>query len=181
MTERPSNRPGKSEPWPTMHRKLTMQLEPSDRIFFRSVNARGIPAGVGAGNAGKACTVIIGHNEIEDLEKVRTFRDLEEFRGSSVVLDPEDIVFSSQIDRAGAPFSVGASNKGKDVTIILYSEPQEEAEKSTGNEDKLPKLKAEFMKTHEQLNRLAEQINALEKIDNASKMAKYGGPYEDEA
>jgi hypothetical protein len=162
MTERPSNRPGKAEPWPKQYRKITMYLKPSDRIFFRSTNARGIPAGVGAGNAGKACIVIIGHKEIEDVEKVRTFRDLEELRGSSVVLDPEDIVFSSQIDRAGAPFSMGASNKGKDVTIILYSEPQEEAEKGTGNEDKLKKLQAEFFKTHEQLNRLAEQINELE-------------------
>ncbi len=53
MTERPSNRPGKAEAWPTMHRKLTMQLTPSDRIFFRSVNARGYPEGVGAGNLGE--------------------------------------------------------------------------------------------------------------------------------
>lgn len=120
MTERPSNRPGKAEPWPTMHRKLTMQLNPSDRIFFRSVNARGIPAGVGAGNAGKACTVIIGHKEISDIEKVRSFRDLEEFSGSSVVMDPEDMVFSCQVDSVGAPYSVGLPNKGKDVTIIVY-------------------------------------------------------------
>lgn len=163
MTERPSNRPGKAEPWPKQHRKLTLQLNPSDRIFFRSVNARGIPAGVGAGNAGKACTVIIGHKEISDIEKVRSFRDLEEFSGSSVVLDPEDMVFSSVIDSIGAPYSVGKENKGKDVTIILYSGPQEEAEKDTGNESELKKFQAEFMKTHEKLNRLAEQINALEK------------------
>lgn len=45
-------------------------------------------------------------------------------------------------------------------------------------EDKLNKLQAEFMKTHEQLNRLAEQINTLEE---ALKMSKYGGPYEEEA
>ncbi|BBL63614.1 hypothetical protein [Methanosarcina mazei] len=122
MTERPSNRPGKAEAWPTMHRKLTMQLTPSDRIFFRSVNARGYPEGVGAGNLGKPCMVIIGHKEIEDLEKVRTFRDLEEFKGSSVVLDPEDLVFSCMIGSAGAPYSVGTPNKGKDVTIIVYGE-----------------------------------------------------------
>ena len=122
MTERPSNRPGKAEPWPTMHRKLTLQLQPSDRIFFRSVNARGIPAGVGAGNAGKACTVIVGHKEIDDLEKVRSFRDLEEFKGSSVVLDPEGMVFSCQVDNIGAPYSVGKENAGKDVTIIVYGE-----------------------------------------------------------
>lgn len=127
MTERPSNRPGKSEPWPTMHRKLTMQLEPSDRIFFRSTNARGIPAGVGAGNAGKACIVIIGHKEIEDLEKVRTFRDLEEFRGSSVDILPDDMVFSCLVDSVGAPYSVGIPNMGKDVTIIVFGEEKAQA------------------------------------------------------
>ena len=120
MTERPSNRPGKAEPWPQIHRKITVQLQPSDRIFFRSVNARGIPAGVGAGNAGKACTVIIGHKEISDIEKVRSFRDLEEFAGSSVVLDPEDVVFSCNVDNIGAPYSVGKENKGNDVTIIVF-------------------------------------------------------------
>jgi len=162
MTERPSNRPGKAEPWPKQHRKLTMQLNPSDRIFFRSINARGIPGGTGAGNAGKSCIVIIGHKEISDLENVRTFRDLEEFKGSSVDILPDDMVFSCLVDSVGAPYSVGLPNKGKDVTIILYSEPQEEAEKGTGNEDKLKKLQAEFFKTHEKLNRLAEQINELE-------------------
>jgi len=162
MTERPSNRPGKSEPWPTQHRKLTIQLKPSDRVFFRSTNARGIPAGVGAGNAGKDCIIIMGHKEIEDLEKVRSFRDLEEFSGSSVDILPEDMVFSSVVDYVGAPYSVSAPNKGKDVTIIVYSVPQEEAENGAGNEDKLKKLQAEFMKTHEQLNMLAEQINELE-------------------
>ena len=163
MTERPSNRPGKSEPWPKQYRKLTMQLKPTDRVFFRSTNARGIPAGVGAGNAGNDCLIIIGHKEIVDLEKVRSFRDLEEFSGSSVDILPGDMVFSSVVDSVGAPYSVGAPNKGKDVTIILFSEPQEEADKSTGNETELKKLHAEFMKMHEQLNRLAEQINALEK------------------
>jgi len=118
------NRPGKAEPWPKQYRKLTMHLQPSDRIFFRSVNARGIPAGVGAGNAGKVCTVIIGHKEISDIEKVRIFRDLEEFAGSSMVLDPEDIVFSSVVDAAGAPYSVGKENKGKDVTIIVFGEEE---------------------------------------------------------
>jgi hypothetical protein len=163
VTERPSNRPGKAEPWPTTHRKLTMQLQPSDRIFFRSVNALGIPAGVGAGNAGKACTVIIGHKEISDMEKARSFRDLEEFKGSSVDILPEDMVFSCQVDNIGAPYSVGKENAGKDVTIILYSEPQEEAEKGTDKAEKIKKLSAEFVKTHEKLSTLAEQINALEK------------------
>ncbi|MFV8416390.1 hypothetical protein [Methanosarcina mazei] len=68
--------------------------------------------------------VIMGHKEIEDLEKVQTFRDIEEFAGSSVVLDPDDVIFSSMIDSAGAPFSVGTPNKGKDVTIIVYGEEE---------------------------------------------------------
>lgn len=100
MSERPSNRPEKAELWPKQYRKLTMQMEPKDKIFFRSVNARGSPAGVGAGNAGRPCTVIIGHKEIEGLQKVQSFRDLEEFSGSSV----------------------GAPNTGKDVTIIVHGE-----------------------------------------------------------
>lgn len=120
MSERPANRPGKAEPWPKQYRKLTMQLQPSDKIFFRSVNARGIPAGVGAGNAGKACIVILGHKQIEGLEKVRSFRDLEEFSGSSVDILPDDQVFSCQVDSVGSPYSVGGTNKGKDVTIIVY-------------------------------------------------------------
>jgi hypothetical protein len=126
MTERPSNRPGKAEPWPKQYRKLTMQLTPLDEIFFRSVNARGIPAGVGAVNAGQACTVIIGHKEIEGLEKVRTFRDLEEFTGSSVEICPDDLVFSCLVDSVGAPYSVGKENKGKDVTIIVHVEESDE-------------------------------------------------------
>lgn len=106
-----------------------MQLQPSDSIFFRSTNARGIPAGVGAPNQGKSCLVIIGHKEIVDLDKVRSFRDLEEFTGSSVEILPGDLVFSSYVDSVGAPFSVGLPNKGKDVTIILFSELQEDEEK----------------------------------------------------
>ncbi|MPN14721.1 hypothetical protein SDC9_162048 [bioreactor metagenome] len=68
--------------------------------------------------------MIIGHKEIEDLEKVRSFRDLEEFAGSSVVLDPEDMIFSCQVDNIGAPYSVGLPNKGKDVTIIVYGDEE---------------------------------------------------------
>jgi hypothetical protein len=126
MSERPSNRPGKVEPWPKQYRKLTMHLDHSDKIFFRSVNARGIPAGVGAGNAGRSCTVIMGHKEIECLQKVRSFRDLEEFAGDSVDILPEDLVFSCQVDSVGAPYSVGIPNKGKDVTIIVHGEEEKE-------------------------------------------------------
>lgn len=126
MSERPANRPGKAEPWPKQYRKLTMQLQPSDKIFFRSVNARGIPAGVGAGNAEKACIVILGHKQIEGLEKVRSFRDLEEFSGSSVDILPDDQVFSCQVDYVGAPYSVGIPHKGKDITIIVHGEEEKE-------------------------------------------------------
>ena len=45
-----------------------------------------------------------------------------------------------------------------DYIIKDLVELEDEAEP----EDKLKKLQAEFMKTHEQLNRLAEQINELE-------------------
>jgi len=37
-----------------------MQLDSSDRVFFRSLNVRGIHAGVGVGNFGEAFTVILG-------------------------------------------------------------------------------------------------------------------------
>jgi hypothetical protein len=80
---------------------------------------------VGAGNAGKACIVILGHKEIEDMENVRSFRDLEEFKGSSVDILPEDMAFSCMIDSIGAPYSVGGSNKGKNVTIIVYGDETE--------------------------------------------------------
>jgi len=126
MSERPANRPSKAEPWPKEYRKLTMCLDPLYKIFFRSVNTRGIPAGVRAGNAGRPCTVIIGHKKIESLPKVRSFRDLEEFSGSSVEISPNDLVFSCQVDSVGAPYSVGLSNKGKDVTIVVHGEEAKE-------------------------------------------------------
>lgn len=119
MSSRPSNRPSITEPWPR-HQRLTMHLEPSDRIFFRSVNKRGIPEGVGAGNAGKHCTVILGHKEIEGIQKVKEFRDLEEYTGLSVEIFPEDELFSCLINSIGAPSSVGIGNTGKDVTIIVH-------------------------------------------------------------
>ena len=45
------------------------------------------------------------------------------------------------------------------------AELADEAEKGTEPEDKLKKLQAEFFKTHERLNRLAEHINELERAD----------------
>ena len=93
-----------------------------NHIFFKAVNVRGVPAGVGAGNAGEPCTVIIGHKEIEGLQNVQSFRDLEEFAGSSVEICPEDLVFSCLVDSVVAPYSVGFRIRGKDVTIIVYGE-----------------------------------------------------------
>jgi hypothetical protein len=78
-----------------------MYLEPSDKIFFRSVNSRGIPAGVGTGNAGRPCTVITEHKEIEGFQAVRSFRDLEEFSGSSAEILPENSRFSCLVDSVG--------------------------------------------------------------------------------
>jgi hypothetical protein len=86
------------------------------------MNARGIPAGVGAANAGRAYTVIIGLKETEGIQQVRSLRDLEEFSGSSVEIFPEDQIFSCSVDSSGVPYSVGIPNKGKDVTIIVHCE-----------------------------------------------------------
>jgi hypothetical protein len=118
MSSRPSSRPSITEPWPR-YRRLTMHLS-SDRIFFRSVNSRGIPEGVGAGNAGKHCTVILGHKKIKGIQKVKEFRDLQVYTGLSIELFPEDEVFSCIINSIGAPSSVGIRNAGKDITIIVH-------------------------------------------------------------
>jgi hypothetical protein len=47
--------------------------------------------------------------------------------------------------------------------VELEEELQEEAEKSTDKAEKIKKLTAQFLKTHEQLNKLAEQINDFER------------------
>lgn len=123
MSERPSNRPSKSEPWPKQHGRLTIHLKPSDRIFFRPVNEKCFPAGVGTGNAGKWCTVIIGHKEIEGIQKVKEFRDLEEYHGATVEIFLEDEVYTCLINSKGVLSSVGTGNAGKDVTIIVHEVP----------------------------------------------------------
>lgn len=61
---------------------------------------------MGAGNAGRSCMVIIGHKEVKDLQRVRSFRDLEEFSGFFVEILLYDLVFSTMIDSMGAPYSV---------------------------------------------------------------------------
>lgn len=92
MSSRPSNRPTITETWPKHRGSLTMSLNPSDKIYFRLVNERCNPEIVGAGNAGKYCTTIIGHKEIEGIQKIKEFRGLEEYQGLSVEIFPQDEV-----------------------------------------------------------------------------------------
>jgi hypothetical protein len=47
--------------------------------------------------------------------------------------------------------------------LVEVEEEEEETENSTDKADKIKKLTAEFVKKHEELNRLAELINELEK------------------
>jgi hypothetical protein len=63
---------------------------------------------------------MIGHKEIEGIQKAREFKSVEEYTGSSVNINPDDQVFSCRVDQLGVPSSVGIPNKGKDVTIILH-------------------------------------------------------------
>ena len=63
-------------------------------IHFLNMSLGVFLQGWGTGNAGRPCTVIIGHKEIEGIQKSRCFRDLEEFSGSSVEILPEDMAFS---------------------------------------------------------------------------------------
>ncbi|MGB9133379.1 MAG: hypothetical protein ACP5N0_12800 [Methanosarcina sp.] len=120
MPIRPSNRPSKSESWSKQHGRLTLHLKPSDRILFRSVNEKCFPAGVGTGKAGKYCTVTIGHKKIEGIQKIKEFRDLEEYQGLILEILPEDEVYTCLINSKGVPSSVGAGKAGKDVTIIIH-------------------------------------------------------------
>ena len=46
---------------------------------------------------------------------------------------------------------------------VELNDLEEGAEKGTDKGEKIKQLTAEFVKTHEQLNKLAEQINELEK------------------
>lgn len=64
-------------------------------------------------------------------------------------------------------------NVSCDYIIKDFVELEEETEKDTEPEDKLKKLQAEFFKTHDQLNTLAEQINALEKADKGKDLLAY--------
>jgi hypothetical protein len=47
--------------------------------------------------------------------------------------------------------------------LVEVKEEEEETENDTDKAEKVKKLTVEFVKKHEELNRLAEQINELEK------------------
>jgi hypothetical protein len=49
---------------------------------------------MGSGNAGKYCIVILEPREIECTQRVKEFRDLEEYQGLSVEISPEGEVIS---------------------------------------------------------------------------------------
>ena len=53
-------------------------------------------------------------------------------------------------------------NPACDYIVKDFVELEEEAEQVTDKADKIKKLTAEFVKTHERLNELAEQIKELE-------------------
>ena len=73
------------------------------------------------------------------------------------------MIFTSVADSKGRLSSIGLDNIGKDITVILRLSEQEEADKGIEKENQLKKLKDEMAKKQEQINRLAERINELEK------------------
>ena len=73
------------------------------------------------------------------------------------------MIFTSVAASKGRLSSIGLDNIGKDITVILRLSEQEEADKGIEKENKLKKLKDEIAKKQEQINRLAERINELEK------------------
>jgi hypothetical protein len=109
----------KFESWPTNHGKLKIYLDPSDRIIYWRVNYNGNPESVGTENAGKECIIITGIKEIEGKQKIREFRGREEVSGISVEISALDVAYSCEIDSRGYPISMGLSNIGKDVTVIV--------------------------------------------------------------
>lgn len=148
MTLRLSNKPSQSILWPSNHGRLILFLESVDEVLHRVVMARGIPTNVGIANSGKQCIVILGHKEVQNHQ---------------IYLLPADVIFSSVADSKGRLSSIGLDNLGKDVTVILRLSKQEEADKGIEKENQLKKLKDEIAKKQEQINRLAERINELEK------------------
>ena len=63
----------------------------------------------------------------------------------------------------GIGWSCPSANCDHMIKDFVELEDIEEAEKGTDKGEKIKQLTAEFVKTHEQLNKLAEQINGLEK------------------
>jgi hypothetical protein len=109
----------KSIQWAANHGRLKMYLEPSDRVYYRKINYNGNPESLGTGNEGKTCIAIIGIKEIEGEQKICEFRGREEFAGLSVEISVDDSLFSCEIDSRGYPASIGLSNVGKNVTVIV--------------------------------------------------------------
>lgn len=163
MSGRPSNRPSKTQEWPLNHGEITIHLTPSDRVIFGKVLSDGRIGYVSKSNVGQLCIAIIGHQEIEGLQESGEPGKVEMFTGESIKVSKDDEIFTCLVDIRGLLSSVGIGNAGKDVTIILHLEPQEGQEKDVEKGEKIKKLTAEFVKKHEQLNKLAEQINELEK------------------
>ena len=122
MSTRPSSRPGITEQWPKHRGNIVMSLDPLDKVYFRMVNERCNPEIVGSGNAGKHCTVIIGHKEVDGVQKVKEMRGVEEFSGVSVRISKHDDVYTCLIDSTGRPSSLGVGNAGKEVTVIVHSD-----------------------------------------------------------
>lgn len=63
---------------------------------------------------------IIEHKEIEGINKVKEFRDLEEYQVLSIEISPEDelLYLFDQFD--WRPIFCGIGNAGKDITTIVH-------------------------------------------------------------
>lgn len=157
-----SNRPSKTQQWPSNHGKLTFNLELSDRVLFGKVLSDGRIGYVGNTNNWQYCKAIIGHKEIKDLLEVRESGKIKIYTGSSIACESEDFIYTCIVDARGLLSSVGLRNVGKDVTIILHLQPQDRAKKGIEKEEKLKEFKYKFIIKHDPFNRLAEQINELE-------------------
>ena len=142
MSEKPSNKPSQSILWPVNHWRIIIILESVNEVLYRTVMARGIPTNIGIANAGKKCIVIVGHKEIQD---------------HKIELLAEDTVYTCVADSKGRLSSIGLTNVGKDVTVLLHLELHEEDKKGTEQEERLKKLKDDLAEKQEQLNRLAKK------------------------
>lgn len=162
MSPRHPIRPSKTQQWPAEHGKIMIYLKPSDRVLFRKVTDRGFPESLGRANVGKKCTVIFGHKEVEGLQESPESGPIEMFTGQRINVQEEDRILTCVVDPKDLLSSVGFANAGK-ITIILHLQEPHEIHKCTEMEDKLKKLKDDHAEKHEQLSRMVELINELEK------------------